>query len=176
MAAFAGNSEPDARAERDDRVVADVADSRAEDQELLVGGQGGGGKVRHQGAFSCNASQSRIAGGATSGTRIGFQAARGETMTMNEKMLTAWSEGYVSALFRSERAHDPRGGRFRHGFEREAFIEGMAGRKTAGVKVEPLADGLGIRMTGAGPGNLLNIVKLAHSCGGEIFFPGALPE
>jgi len=94
---------------------------------------------------------------------------------MNEKILTSWSEEYVRALFTSERAHDPRGGRFRHGFEREAFIEGMTTRRADGVEVEPLADGLGIRITGAGPGNLLNIVKLAQQCGGEIFFPGALP-
>jgi hypothetical protein len=131
--------------------------------------------VRHQGALLCIASQPAIGCGAASGTRVGFQVARGETMTMNEKMLTTWSAEYVSALFRTEQAKHPRGGRFRHGFEREAFIEGMAARKTAGVRVEPLADGLGIRMTGAGPGNLLNIVKLAQHCGGEIFFPGALP-
>jgi hypothetical protein len=96
-------------------------------------------------------------------------------MNMNGKMLTTWSEEYVSALFRSEHAKDPRGGRFRHGFEREAFIEGMAARTATGVEVKPLADGLGIRITGAGPGDLLDIVKLAQQCGGEIFFPGALP-
>jgi hypothetical protein len=95
-------------------------------------------------------------------------------MNMNEKMLTTWSAEYVSALFKTEQATHPRGGRFRHGFERAAFIEGMAARKTKGVKVEPLVDGLGIRITGAGPGNLLNIVKLARANGGEIFFPGAL--
>jgi hypothetical protein len=82
----------------------------------------------------------------------------------------------VSALFRSEHANDPRGGRFRHGHERAAFIAGIAARKTASVVVVPLADGVGVRITGADAGNLLNIVKLAQSCGGEIFFPGALPE
>ena len=95
---------------------------------------------------------------------------------MNGNMLTTWSEEYVSALFRSERATDPRGGRFRHGFERDAFIEGMAGRETADVTVDPLVDGLGVRITGASARNLLSIVKLAQHCGGEIFFPGALPE
>ena len=94
---------------------------------------------------------------------------------MSEKMLTTWSAEYVSALFKTEQATHPRGGRFRHGFEREAFIEGMTTRRADGVAVEPLADGLGIRITGAGPGNLLNIVKLAQQCGGEVFFPGALP-
>jgi hypothetical protein len=156
-------------------VVADVGRRDAQDHRLLGGGEGRGRKVRHQGAFSRSASQSEFAGGAASGTRIGFQPARGETMTMNEKLLTTWSEEYVSALFRSVRAHDPRGGRFRHKFERDAFIEAMTTRRADGVEVEPLVDGLGIRITGAGPEDLLNIVKLAQSCGGEIFFPGTLP-
>ena len=38
---------PGAEGEGDDRVIANVARGRAEDQALLVGGQGGGGEVRH---------------------------------------------------------------------------------------------------------------------------------
>ena len=34
--------------ERDDRVVAEVAGGRAEDQALLVGGEGRGGVLRHR--------------------------------------------------------------------------------------------------------------------------------
>jgi hypothetical protein len=116
-----------------------------------------------------------IDAGPVIGTPGDFQSAFPGKVNMNGKMLTTWSEEYVIALFRSDRAEDPRGGRFRHGFEREAFLEGMASRPTAGVEVKLLDDGLGIRITGAGLGNLLDIVNLAQQCGGEIFFPGALP-
>jgi len=95
---------------------------------------------------------------------------------MKGKMLTTWSAEYVTALFMTEQAKHPRGGRFRHGFERDAFLKGMAAKKGGGVVVDPLADGLGVRITGASSRNLLSIVKLAQQCGGEIFFPGALPE
>jgi hypothetical protein len=94
---------------------------------------------------------------------------------MTRTMLNTWSGKYVIALFKSEHAREPRIGRFRRGFEREAFIEGMAARKIVGLSVEPLPDGLGVRIKGAGPGNLLDIVNLAQQCGGEIVFPGPLP-
>ena len=94
---------------------------------------------------------------------------------MSGKMLTTWSEEYVNALFKSELAGERRIGRFRQRTERVAFIEGMAARRAVGVEVESFPDGLGVRINGAGPDDLLDIVKLARQCGGEIVFPGALP-
>jgi len=98
-----------------------------------------------------------------------------ELVNTHRKMLTTWSGKYVNALFRSGYAKEPRIGRFRREFERRAFIEAMASRKSAGVVVEPLPDGPKVRIKGAGRGNLLDIVRLAQQCGGEILFPGALP-
>jgi hypothetical protein len=98
-----------------------------------------------------------------------------ETVSTNRQMLTRWSGKYVNALFRSGHAKEPRIGRFRRGFERKAFMDAMAARKNAGVVVEPLPDGPKVRIKGAGRGNLLDIVRLAQQCGGEILFPGALP-
>ena len=95
---------------------------------------------------------------------------------MSRKMLTMWSRKYVNALFKNGCAKEPRLGRFRRGFERDAFVRAMAGRKTTGVAVEPIPGGLRVRIKGAGRGDLLDIVHLAQRCGGEILFPGALPE
>src|SRR5882672_7327552 len=98
-----------------------------------------------------------------------------QTSGMNRKMLKTWSGEYVNALFKSAHAREPRIGRFRRGFERKAFMDRMATRKNPGIVVEPLPDGPKVRIKGAGPGNLLDIVRLARQCGGEILFPGALP-
>ena len=98
-----------------------------------------------------------------------------QTSGMHRKLLTTWSGKYVIALYKSEHAKEPRIGRFRRGFERKAFIDRMVLRKNPGIVVEPLPDGPEVRIKGAGPGNLLDIVRLAEQCGGEILFPGALP-
>jgi hypothetical protein len=93
---------------------------------------------------------------------------------MNGKPLTEWSDAYVNALFKSELAREHRIGRFRQRFEREAFIAELATRSMAGVEVELFRDGVGLRIKGAGPDNLLELVSLARRCGGGIVFPGVL--
>jgi hypothetical protein len=90
-------------------------------------------------------------------------------------MLTVWSEKYVEVLFRSELGLQPRFGRFPKQRDRDKFIAEMAAGTVAGARIEPLPDGLGVRIIGAGPVELLGIVKLARQCGGEVLFPGALP-
>ena len=93
---------------------------------------------------------------------------------MNGRMLTAWSQEYVDALFKSDLAKDPLLGRFWQEFEREAFIAGLKARAHKDMDVVPLDDGRGVRLTGATPQNLLEVVRLAARYGGEILFPGAL--
>ena len=94
---------------------------------------------------------------------------------MNGRMLTAWSQEYVDALFKSDRAKDPLLGSFRYGSEREAFVNGLTARAHKDLDVAALRDGHGVRLTGATPENLLEVVRLAARYGGEILFPGALP-
>ena len=95
---------------------------------------------------------------------------------MAQPMFTTWSQEYVEALFKSNQAGEPRLGRFKQGFEREAFMEGIAAKQYEGLAVKPLADGVGVQVSGATARNLMDIVRTAEQCGGEIYFPGALPR
>ena len=94
---------------------------------------------------------------------------------MNGRMLTAWSQEYVDAFFKTDRATDPLLGRFPQGFERDAFMEGLKARAHGRLEVVPLDDGKGVRVSGATRENLLEVIRLAARYGGEILFPGALP-
>jgi hypothetical protein len=95
---------------------------------------------------------------------------------MAQTMFTTWSQEYVEAFFKSNQAGEPQLGRFKQGFEREAFVEVIGGREYVDVRVELLADGVGVRVSGATKDNLLEIVRTAEQYGGSIHFPGALPR
>ena len=92
---------------------------------------------------------------------------------MNQ-MLTEWSQEYVDALFKSDKANDPLFGKFTFRSERDGFVDSIRNR-FPDLDVEPLPDGLGVEIKGATADNLMEIVRAARQSGGQILFPGALP-
>ena len=89
------------------------------------------------------------------------------------KMLTKWSQEYVEALFKSDKAYDPLLGKFTFRSERDGFVDSIRAR-FRDLDVEPLPDGLGVRIKGATASNLIEVVRAAKQLGGQITFPGAL--